>query len=314
MSLFKSQSEELQEKNKLLLEDEKRFRIIFEQSAVGESIVATDGRWLDVNRRLCEITGYSKGELLGKNFIDITHPDDIAKSTEVRENVLSGKTAHKEIEKRYIKKNGDIVWVLLSISLIHKDGVQQPYFAVHTQDITEFKKMEQRLSDLKEKYSAIVENGNDGIVIIQDFKTKFYNHALSEITGYPVGEFEEKPFLNYISKDFSALVKKNYEDRIAGKETEQRYEVEIVKKDGSILPVEISGSVINYDGKPADMVFIRDISKQKKAEVDLESKVKELEDVNKIMIGREVKMAELKKEVEFLRKRTQNGNGKNNHS
>ena len=167
-----------------LKKDENFYRTIFEKSAVGESVVGLDGRWLEVNSRLCEITGYSKKELLSKNFADITHPEDIKRSNEARKNLASGKMDYITIEKKYIRKDKNIVWVLLSITLARDDSKKPEYFIVHTQDITTIKKTEQQLADLRNKYRAIIEKGNDGIVIIQDFLTKFANARMIELSGY----------------------------------------------------------------------------------------------------------------------------------
>jgi PAS domain S-box-containing protein len=148
MSFFKKKESDnkkkLDEVTKLLVEDEKHFHDIFDQSAAGESIVGLDGRWLDVNDRLCKMLGYSRKEMLSKNFSDVTYPDDIGKSKKVRQDIIEGKISGAEFEKRYIKKDGTVVWVLLSISLFRNHDHKPHYFITHTQDITSFKKIENR--------------------------------------------------------------------------------------------------------------------------------------------------------------------------
>ncbi|MFZ3011908.1 MAG: PAS domain S-box protein [Minisyncoccia bacterium] len=126
-----------------LKESETRFRNIFEYSAVGVSLVSTTGRWLEVNDALCKITGYSKKELLSNDFNDITFVDDRSKSLGIIKKIISGEKNHAQFEKRYINKNGQIVWVNISTALV-RDPLGKPlYFVTHTEDITSLKELEQ---------------------------------------------------------------------------------------------------------------------------------------------------------------------------
>jgi len=293
------------QKSKSFVNDEKRFHDVFEQSAIGESMVDLQGRWIEVNERLCKITGYSKKELIGKKFADITYKDDVEKSLNSMRDLLSGKIQYINLEKRYVQKNGNIIWVLLSIALF-KNGDNKPhYFIVHTQDINNFKKTEQQLRDLEEKYSAIVENGSDGIIIVQDGLIKFCNGKVKELTGYSIDEIVEKSFLFLIGSDYKERIKRNYESRMAGGKTEQRYRIELIKKNDGTIPFEISGYIINYEGRPADMVFMRDISDLLKKEKEEKTRVEQIEKINKLAVGRELRMVELKKEIDELKKKYQ---------
>ena len=114
MAIFNKSEDEnkkrLAEATRLLVEDERRFHEIFDRSAVGESIISLDGKWLDANERLCNILGYSRKELLNKHFADVTYPDDIKVSEEARKKLLAGESGSMELEKRYIQKNGNIIW------------------------------------------------------------------------------------------------------------------------------------------------------------------------------------------------------------
>src|ERR1039457_4830290 len=95
---------------KTSLVNEELFRATFNQAAVGIAHVAPDGVWLRINRKMCDITGYTEEELQKLTFKDITHPDDIAVSTENVRRALAGKVNSYSLEKRYIHKNGDIIW------------------------------------------------------------------------------------------------------------------------------------------------------------------------------------------------------------
>lgn len=109
------------------------------------ALVAPDGRWLRVNRSVTEITGYKEEELLKLRFQDITHPDDLNLDVENAERMLCGETQTYHMEKRYIHKNGSVVWVLLSVSLVCGEAGKPLFFISQLQDITGRKESEEKL-------------------------------------------------------------------------------------------------------------------------------------------------------------------------
>ncbi|HLF58175.1 MAG TPA: PAS domain S-box protein [Alphaproteobacteria bacterium] len=126
-------------------ESEERFRAAFEQAAVGMSYVSPEGRYLRVNQKFCDITSYSRTELLSRSFPDITHPDDAGRDVEQAQRVLSGETPTYSLEKRYIRKDGSIIWVNRTISMVRDSAGEPKYFIAVVQDITAAKKMESQL-------------------------------------------------------------------------------------------------------------------------------------------------------------------------
>src|SRR5918997_3018286 len=128
-----------------LRESEERFRSSFRDAAIGMALVATDGRWLQVNRALCRIVGYSEEELLGKSFQDITYPEDLEADLNQIRRTLAGEIETYQMEKRYLHKGGSVVWGLLSVSLVHDEGGEPLYFVAQIQDITERKMLEEQL-------------------------------------------------------------------------------------------------------------------------------------------------------------------------
>jgi PAS domain S-box-containing protein len=127
----------------ILRESEERFRATFEHAAVGAAQVGIDGRWLRVNRRLCEIVGYSQEELLGRTFQDITYPDDLEDDLDRMRRMLAGELETYAIEKRYVKKEGPEIWVNLTVSLVRDASGQPGYFIAVIEDISERKKAEE---------------------------------------------------------------------------------------------------------------------------------------------------------------------------
>jgi PAS domain S-box-containing protein len=120
-----------------VLENESRFRGSFEAAATGMALVAPDGRFLEVNRSLCDIVGYTAEELVGLTFQDITHPDDLETDLGHVEQMLRGEIRSYQMTKRYFDKRGEIVWVLLSVSLVRSVDGEPLYFVSQIQDVTE---------------------------------------------------------------------------------------------------------------------------------------------------------------------------------
>jgi PAS domain S-box-containing protein len=126
---------------------EARFRATFENAAVGIAHVSSDGRWLQVNAVLCALTGYSREELLALTFGDITHPADIEKDLKLAASLLDGEIDDYELEKRYIRKDGGIVWALLTVSLVRDTDGKPSYFISVVDDITDRKRTEEALQE-----------------------------------------------------------------------------------------------------------------------------------------------------------------------
>ncbi|MCK5038923.1 MAG: PAS domain S-box protein [Thermoplasmata archaeon] len=131
------------------------------------------------------------------------------------------------------------------------------------EDMEETKKI---LEESEEKYSALVESSGDGIIVIQEGELKFVNDATEHILGYKKHELIGKDFLDFIAPEYQGMVMKNYMDRIEGKEVPATYELELSHKNSGIMPIEITSALIEYEGEPASLVFIRDITERKKME------------------------------------------------
>ena len=125
-----------------LRDSEERFASAFEFASIGVALVSPEGRWLKVNRALCELVGYTAAELATKTFQDITHPDDLDTDLERVRQMLAGEIQTYQMEKRYIHRSGSIVWVLLSVSLVRDSAGCPLYFISQIQDINERKRAE----------------------------------------------------------------------------------------------------------------------------------------------------------------------------
>jgi diguanylate cyclase (GGDEF)-like protein/PAS domain S-box-containing protein len=110
--------------------------------------VSPKGDWLSVNPPLCEMTGYTEDELLACTFQDITHPDDLDADLEQLHQMLAGEMRSYEMEKRYLRADGSVIWILLSVSLVRGDDGEPSYFVSQIQDIDERKRAQSELERL----------------------------------------------------------------------------------------------------------------------------------------------------------------------
>jgi PAS domain S-box-containing protein len=137
---------ELSQSLSRLRESERRFQTTFEQAAVGMAIVGPDGGLLQVNRRLCEIVGYAADDLTRLRVQDITHPDDLAPDLEAIRAMCSGELASYSRIKRYLRRDGSIVWIKLVVATVRdEDGHHLDYFVAAYEDITEARRAEEAL-------------------------------------------------------------------------------------------------------------------------------------------------------------------------
>jgi PAS domain S-box-containing protein len=127
-------------------EAESRFETAFTHAAAGMALAAIDGRWLRVNSAFCEMTGYEAEELYALTFSDITHPDDLGTTLESDSALLNGEVGGYELEKRYLRKNGETVWVSLAVGLERDEDGEPLHYIVTAQDISLRKRMEADLA------------------------------------------------------------------------------------------------------------------------------------------------------------------------
>ncbi|MBE9041311.1 PAS domain S-box protein [Oscillatoriales cyanobacterium LEGE 11467] len=147
-----------QRANLALQESVERFRVTFEQAAVGLAHVAPDGPWLRVNQKICDIVGYTREELLEKTFQEITHPDDLEVDLSYVEQLLCNRIASYTLEKRYIHKNGMNVWINLTVSLVRDSTGKPKYFIAAIEDIGDRKRFEASLRESEERFRTLADS------------------------------------------------------------------------------------------------------------------------------------------------------------
>lgn len=186
---------EIDKAKKALVDNEEKFRSIFEHSPIGKSITKIDGE-LEVNKSFCDILGYSEQEMKTKYFQELTHPDDILKSTDAMQDLLDEKKDRVQFEKRYLHKNGSTVWADITIALKRDVNNKPEYFITSIQDITERHIYEQELKlyrdnleDLVKKRTAELEEKNEKLerfnklFVDREFRIKELKDRVKELEG-----------------------------------------------------------------------------------------------------------------------------------
>jgi PAS domain S-box-containing protein len=149
---------ELRKAEKQIAISEARFRGAFEYSAIGMTIVSLEGQWLRVNREFVNMVGYSEGELLSRRFRDITHPDDLEENIYLFDEALRGDRETYRLVKRYIHKNGAIIWGRINVSMIKDDRGRPLYCVAQIEDITQEKEAAEKLMISQANLRATINN------------------------------------------------------------------------------------------------------------------------------------------------------------
>ncbi|KGK99422.1 hypothetical protein LI82_02465 [Methanococcoides methylutens] len=229
------------------------------------AIFAADGQFVEANQVTFDKLGYTKDELMQMTVMDITPPEfKEALREQIFKKIEQGGGIVETVSKH---KDGSLVSIELNIRPIEYKG--NPATITVARDTTERKKAEAALKASEEKYSSLVENGNDGIVIIQDKLLKFVNQKFMDISRFSKNELLGNSFFDLVSIEYRELAQKRHSQRFYSNDVPNHYEIDILSENGSLVPVEISGSIIEFEGKPANMAIIRDITERKNMEQKL---------------------------------------------
>lgn len=192
-------------------DSEQRFRATFEQAAVGIAMVDLDGRWLRVNGRLAAIVGYEPAELARMTFQDITHPDDMQADLSLVQQLLAGQAQHYQLEKRYLRRDGSVVWINLTVSLVRDAAGAPDYFISVVEDIDARKRAEASLYALRQDLERRVAERTHELQLTNDMLSVAIRRRESTEAALRASEAELRAVLEhandaYISIDEGGVV------------------------------------------------------------------------------------------------------------
>jgi len=255
-----------------LQESEARFQATFEQAAVGISIISLQGHWLRVNRKLCAILGYSEDELMTLTFQDITYPDDLEADLHNVKRTLAGEIAGYAMEKRYIRKDGRVIWINLHVSLVRRPDNTPDYFIAVVEDIQSRKEIAANFKEARRiaNLGHWTWNGADK----QTWSEELYL-IYGRDTALPPAHFQE--VANYYTAEswsrLAAAVQKCWREGAAFE-----CDAEVVRQDGvHRWTISRGEAVRDFDGRIIAMHgTVQDITERKLAEMALQESKEQL--------------------------------------
>jgi len=285
---------ERKQSEKELKDSEIRFRSTFDQAAVGIAHVGFDGHWILVNQKLCDILGYTHEELLQRSFQDISFPEDVPSSVVAINNMLSGKMVTYKTEKRYVRKDGCIIWVNLTVAPVYKPSGEPDYFVSVTEDITERKKIEKILRDNEEKFRTLFMVGPDAFYLATMYDGRIIeaNPSFETVFGY-----RREEVIGKTSKELDLWADYNTRKQMVA-DLEERgqsnLEIRIRKKGGELRHCIISTRAFQLDDVKCIVGIVHDISDIKDAQNTLADAYSRLEKTFKDAINTMAKIVEMR--------------------
>ena len=256
-----------------LQQSETRFQATFEQAAVGIALVSPDGKWLRVNQRLCDMVGYQADELMNMTFQQVTHPDDLFIDQSYVAQMLAGKRPHYTLEKRYLRKGGEVLWVTLTVALVRDLNGEPDYFISIIEDNQQSKETEEALRRnevILRESQHLAKIGNWRWHIADD--THFWSQEIYRIYGrdpaLPPAIYPEvkKYFSQEGWRAISQAVERCLQD---GQPYECDAEV-LHEHEGSVWIIARGAALRNSDGTIVELYgTVQDITERKLAEQQL---------------------------------------------
>lgn len=237
----------------------------------------TDGTIYYCNQSFANFVGMKKEDIIEKKCYELVHSSQtfITNCPLVR-SLESGKREYNEYEKK-----GQ--YFSVAVDPIRDEEGKIIGFIHIMRDFTDFMKIQNSLKESEEKHRAIVENAQEAIVVIQDGLIKFINPKGFQISGYSAEEILFKPFIDFLHPDDRQIAIELYKKMMTGEmDIKEAYPLRIFDKQGNIKWIEVNAIKINWEGKPAELSFIRDISEIKKAEQEKREMLSQLVRYQKI--------------------------------
>ena len=268
---------------------EERFRVTFERAGVGIAHVAPNGRFLRLNKKYCDIFGFSNEEMVSMTFMDVTHSKDLEKDLASYKDMLAGIRDTYATEKRYIRKDGSVVWCELAVSTVRDQEGNLNYFVSILQDISDRIRAQEASHQSHNFLENLTKTVPDAIFTVKlpERIVEWCNDSYN-ILGYAaeecVGKTTEKFYAN---KQEATKVGALIEEKIHSSDELTRTEVMLRHKEGHVFPAELNFSFYREGGEAASVTaLVRNISFRKKALEALKKSESRLKQAQRIaMIG-----------------------------
>ena len=253
-----------------LRESEDRYRVAFENSAVGKIIAGVDGHLLRANQAFADMVGYTVKELQAGDYVRITHPDDVAMSRALVARLMTGTESYARVEKRYVHRDGSTVWADLSMVLLRDSRGQPLHFVLDLQNITERRRAETRMRESELKFRAIFDGASDGMFLVEQDSRRFVlaNSSCLRMLGYSADEFANLSVADIHPEEDLPFIFGQIESQMQG-EPGKRGDVRFKRRDRSLFPADLSSAAMMLGDKKCILIIFRDITERQQAEAAL---------------------------------------------
>jgi PAS domain S-box-containing protein len=269
-------AEQLERQPQALEDSELRFQLAFDEAPIGVALVGPDGRFLRVNGVLCEMVGYSREELTGLTFQAITHPDDLDLDLALMQQLARGDIPRYQLGKRYVRKDGTRVDVLLSRSVVRGPDGAPLYYIAQIEDVTGRKRIEEGLRRSEAQFRGVIEQLPDGAFISVDMRVAYANRALASLLGHAdPAALVGTPITQLCHPDDLPRVLERVRVLETGVAVPPR-ELRIAHRDGSFRAVETTAIRVQFEDRPALISIVRDLAERKLAEREREEAYRRL--------------------------------------
>ena len=225
------------------------------------------GKFIEVNPTFIKMFGFdSREEVMEISAADLYN--DVRDRNRFTRKIRRKGFVDKE-EYLLKRKDGSTFWASVTAVAVQDEKGETAYFDGMIEDISERKRVEKALIESEEKYRILVERATDGILIIRDGIIAYANPRMAMLSGYSVDELLDSSLVAYVDKEDLGKLNAYYNARMNKKVTSSTYEILVIHKKGHRVVTEVNVSLISYEGKPADLVFIRDISMRRQFEIQL---------------------------------------------
>ncbi|HVS01269.1 MAG TPA: PAS domain S-box protein [Thermoanaerobaculia bacterium] len=282
-----------------LRESEARFRAIFAGAGIGVAVADAEGRLVEANRSLLELLGYRPDELRGRRFTEITYPEDLEPELERFAEMTRGERDGYQMEKRYVRRDGSLVWGRLTVSAIRADpGQPAEYLVGMVEDITTRKRAEEALRESERRYRSLVDLSPDGVFVYRNGTIVFANDAGAQLVGREsASEVVGRAMTDFVHPETRHQIEARVRERRGGGEVRQLID-SYLRPDGTRMFFEVSSAPIDYEGQPGRLVVVRDATRRVGMEKQLRRSREELRQLaTRLQSVREEEQARIAREI-----------------
>jgi PAS domain S-box-containing protein len=258
--------DEIRRKSAALAESEARFQTMFNTAAVGVGIMGLDRKVVEINPALCQMFGFTRAELIGQTSALVVFPQDFPRAQQQLQDLFDGKYDSFFDERRYVRKNGEVFWAHITMSLVRDNSGKPLHIVGIVIDIDERKKAQESLRETEARFKAMYDNTAVGMAMMSvDRKIISVNQACARMTGYTPEELVDADPTSLSHPEDVGIGIPQFQDMVAGRIPGFQMEKRFIRKDGTCFWARVTYSVVpSADGSPEYLVgMVEDITEPK---------------------------------------------------